>query len=1088
MLHLRPDRLDNVGNSAAITTTVQLDTSPPSAPITNALRRHRQHLRHRHHRLHQPPGRQIRRLHPRRHHHSTPSPASPSSTSPPSQASRAAAATTPPAPYTTTYAWTGAVTATGTQTLTATNTTLLTATSTITVTPDTTAPTTGALTVNGSRSHSRRQHQRQRGNTTFTIGTRTDYTDPGSGLTSSILTRKTATLTSSNGILTGTCGSFGTATTITGNPGQTLTSPACYQFTLTGLDNVGNSAAITTTVQLDTSPPSAPTPTLSAATGNTYITGTTAYINPQAGKTGGFTLTATTLDNDSGLTKLNFPTLTGFTSGGGDDTTSPYTTTYAWTGAVTATGTQTLTATNTTLLTATNTITITPDTTAPTTGALTVNGTAATAGGSTSVSGATTFTIGTRTDYTDPGSGLTSSILTRKTATLTSSNGILTGTCGSFGTATTITGNPGQTLTSPACYQFTLTGLDNVGNSAAITTTVQLDTSPPSAPTPTLSAATGNTYITGTTAYINPQAGKTGGFTLTATTLDNDSGLTKLNFPTLTGFTSGGGDDTTSPYTTTYAWTGAVTATGTQTLTATNTTLLTATNTITITPDTTAPTTGALTVNGQTASGAGTTSSESNTILTIGTRTDYTDSGSGLASSILTVQSETLTAGSCGTAGSGGSYPTPTTITGTTSPVITAGFCYLFTLAGTDRVGNSAAVSTTVLVTPTPDLSRIEAGHSCSAGGCGWAVGNGGTIDYTSTGTSFDSEVSGTSVNLNDATSPADNAHVWVVGDGGTILECTTSCQTPGSAVWTKQTSNTTANLYSIAGADNSNVWAVGAGGVIDFWNGSTWALQQSGKSYDLLDIGGSTTGTGWAVGTGGTILVTTNGTTWTAQTAPSIAGSTTYDLQSVDAGTASTAWAVGAGGAIIYTTNTGATWTSATSPTTNMLYEVVATGTSARTTSPVYAVGGGGVILDSTNGTTFTAQTSTTSNDLLGAAAFSGSTLLAVGATGTILHTTTTGTTWSAVPAPFLGLSPSTGVAGITVTVTGSGFAASSAVTAKFNGSAVTLGGVKTTTSAGVLTGATFTVPGSLTAGSTYGVLFTDAAGNTAATSFTAR
>jgi hypothetical protein len=60
--------------------------------------------------------------------------------------------------------------------------------------------------------------------------------------------------------------------------------------------------------------------------------------------------------------------------------------------------------------------------------------------------------------------------------------------------------------------------------------------------------------------------------------------------------------------------------------------------------------------------------------------------------------------------------------------------------------------------------------------------------------------------------------------------------------------------------------------------------------------------------------------------------------------------------------------------------------------------------------------------------------------------------------------------------------------LTATFNNSTVTLGGVRTTTSAGAVTGATFTVPGSLTVNTIYGVLVTDASGHTAATTFTAK
>jgi hypothetical protein len=66
---------------------------------------------------------------------------------------------------------------------------------------------------------------------------------------------------------------------------------------------------------------------------------------------------------------------------------------------------------------------------------------------------------------------------------------------------------------------------------------------------------------------------------------------------------------------------------------------------------------------------------------------------------VLTVQSETLSGtGVCSAAGSGGPFTTATTITGTTQPSgILAGYCYLYTLTGTDNVGNVTAVRTTVV-------------------------------------------------------------------------------------------------------------------------------------------------------------------------------------------------------------------------------------------------------------------------------------------------------------------------------------------------------------------------------------------------------
>src|SRR5262249_33136098 len=189
--------------------------------------------------------------------------------------------------------------------------------------------------------------------------------------------RQSATLSSSDGISDGSCGSYGSPTTISSRVtpiAQNLTGPTCYLYTLTGTDNVGNTTSISTTVKVDTTGPSAPSLSLSAATGNTYISGSTVYINPQAGKSGSFQATAPSPDSPPGTQNLNSPTPTGSSPRGGDDPPSPSTTgTSTWTAAVTASGTQPTTATNNATLTNTNTFTLTPDTTNPTGGALTVN-------------------------------------------------------------------------------------------------------------------------------------------------------------------------------------------------------------------------------------------------------------------------------------------------------------------------------------------------------------------------------------------------------------------------------------------------------------------------------------------------------------------------------------------------------------------------------------------------------------------------------------------------------------------------------------------------------------------------------------------
>src|SRR5262249_1128936 len=86
------------------------------------------------------------------------------------------------------------------------------------------------------------------------------------------------------------------------SPGRPATptpppGPTGYLHPPPGPDNVGNTASISTTVKVDTTGPSAPSVSLSAAAGNTYISGSTVYINAQAGKSGSFQASATSTDS-----------------------------------------------------------------------------------------------------------------------------------------------------------------------------------------------------------------------------------------------------------------------------------------------------------------------------------------------------------------------------------------------------------------------------------------------------------------------------------------------------------------------------------------------------------------------------------------------------------------------------------------------------------------------------------------------------------------------------------------------------------------------------------------------------------------------
>src|SRR2546429_4510531 len=63
---------------------------------------------------------------------------------------------------------------------------------------------------------------------------------------------------------------------------ETLGGPTCYLYTLTGTDNVGNTVAISIRVKAYIRAPATPPVPLATSTCNTYISGTTDYLNAQA--------------------------------------------------------------------------------------------------------------------------------------------------------------------------------------------------------------------------------------------------------------------------------------------------------------------------------------------------------------------------------------------------------------------------------------------------------------------------------------------------------------------------------------------------------------------------------------------------------------------------------------------------------------------------------------------------------------------------------------------------------------------------------------------------------------------------------------
>ena len=390
----------------------------------------------------------------------------------------------------------------------------------------------------------------------------------------------------------------------------TAVTDGLYDLRVITTDNVGNTftSATVTNVRVDNTLPTNAL-TLSSVTGGAYLSGTTVYYRGTA--LGNFQLTNTVADAGCGPASCIFPALGG-TVGGWTHTTQtvntpaggPYVTTnnFAWPAAETNSPTEAVTSTDN----AGNT-TPPPPSPSPTTpphppaAPSPSTASAATGGGTSSYSNSGNFTIGTRTDYNaDTGSGFASSTLTVATATLTAN------TCGSYGAPPPSSAPPPKRPTT-GCYLYTLTGLDNVGNSATITTTVMVDTTAPSrADGFSFASTTSGAYYSGagSTVYFR-RAAAAGGFTSppappTPTAASLSYTLPPARWAHLEHLRLVERDPHLHLH-------GGASTPGSQPVTATNNAGgITGAGNLTTQSDSTAPTGGALTANGKAATGGGT--------------------------------------------------------------------------------------------------------------------------------------------------------------------------------------------------------------------------------------------------------------------------------------------------------------------------------------------------------------------------------------------------------------------------------------------------------------------------------------------------
>ncbi len=317
-----------------------------------------------------------------------------------------------------------------------------------------------------------------------------------------------------------------------------------------------------------------------------YQTGTTLYYN--SGFAGDFSITAPAVDAESGIEKVNFPSLDIGFSGGGDDTSSQYSTAYTWaTNATTEPGAQVATATANSSLTNTCGFTITKDVTAPSGGSISYN-----TGYINDLSINPSMTVD---DGSDSGSGtdVSTRTLERAIGDLSEEN---CSDYGSFietskgGTYPDIT-DTATPLTNNKCYKYRWKVSDNVSNQVIYTTEneFKVDTSVPSVSIAGVAELSAYIHYSSSTLYYNNVPATPGSFTVNVSAADSESGVASVAGSTEFGDSPFA--DTVSPYTIAYSVEQNVTCSDPITATATSNADKSSAATLTCTLDTTAPTT-----------------------------------------------------------------------------------------------------------------------------------------------------------------------------------------------------------------------------------------------------------------------------------------------------------------------------------------------------------------------------------------------------------------------------------------------------------------------------------------------------------------
>ena len=445
-----------------------------------------------------------------------------------------------------------------------------------------------------------------------------------------------------------------------------------------------------------------------SGTSSQSVTASTVYYNPA--QSGSFNVESSAAPPASGIAHMTFPAIAGFSGGGpvaSPVSGSTYRATYSWSAnaASPSPGAQPISATSNAGPTATNptAFTLIKDDTGPSGGSVDATGLGGT-GGRYAIS--TTLSV-SFAPGTDSGAGLASSgaQLLRASASLTS-DGSTNGSCGTFGAYTQVGANDPLTPRSDtvpvdrACYRYEYVVSDRVGNQITYDSpSIKVDTVAPPAPALSFSDLN-NTYWsgTGTAVFYRPGA-ISGGFQLTAASVDTTAGVAVFGFPAFpTGWSASGGAGIRN-----YSWSAAnpTDPSGARSVTMTNNAgKASPASSFTVSPDATAPSGGSLSyTNGYT---------NGTTVSVSFSKGSDTISGLNLASGIIEGSTATLSAGSCGSFGAF-TVLASNPVSGVSFPV-SNGICYQYRYAISDNVGNqttyaSASIAKDDTVGPTNALS-----------------------------------------------------------------------------------------------------------------------------------------------------------------------------------------------------------------------------------------------------------------------------------------------------------------------------------------------------------------------------------------------